>query len=170
MRIAVLNQPDKSGWVAALIEGLRRHGLEPRYSPVIRDDVDVVVCWGWRRGQKYRKRGHHVLMLERGYVGDRMAWLSLGWDGLNGRARFPVVDDGGERWRRYFGGMLQPWRDGGDFIVLMGQVASDAAVGSCDIQAWYLEASARLRSSSENTRAGLRPRSPRNDKRYAIGS
>lgn len=144
MRITVLSQSAKSEWLIALLEGMKRHGLKPRYSPIIDDDVDVVVCWGWRLGRKYRPRGHQVLVLERGYVGDRFDWASLGWNGVNGRATVPAIDDGGERWRQLFGHLLRPWRDGGEYILLVGQVRSDPAVNGANMRRWYAEAATVL--------------------------
>lgn len=59
-------------------------------------------------------------MLERGYIGDRKQWLSLGWNGLNNRATFAEVDDGGARFRRYFDGMLKTPQEGGRYVLLVG--------------------------------------------------
>ena len=31
--------------------------------------------------------------MERAYISDRFTWTSLGFDGLNGRAKFPQIND-----------------------------------------------------------------------------
>jgi hypothetical protein len=106
---------------------------------------DFVACWGWRVGRQYAGK-LPVLVFERGYVGDRFAWTSAGWNGLNGRARFPAVDDGGERWRLHFGELERPWRypGGGEYALLVGQVRGDSSIAHVDIERWYREAAAAL--------------------------
>ncbi len=122
-----------------MIQGLHRHGIAQR----VLDDpaqatADVVACWGLRLAKPMIQRGQRVLVMERGYVGNRMIWTSMGWDGLNGRAAFPVVDDGGERWNRCFDGLMQPRgvRSSGPIIVF-GQVPGDASVEGVDLAAYY---------------------------------
>lgn len=122
----------------ALREGLRRHGVT---STIVHSHgavrSDTVACWGWRQGQVHRDRGRDVLVLERGYLGDRFAWTSVGWNGLNGRARFAQRDDAGERFRQNFGHLVQPWRIGGEYVLIVGQVPGDAALGGRDLSEWY---------------------------------
>ncbi len=135
---------------AALLEGLRRHGIDARHlsSDVRPDGLAFAACWGWRLGKKLKARGHRVLVMERGYVGDRVAWTSLGWDGLNGRARFPRVDDGGARWRQHFAHLMRPWRGGGERIVIMGQVPGDMSIEGVDMPGWYEQAVKTCRRGS----------------------
>lgn len=115
---------------AAVEEGLRRHGVLTEYP-------GVVICWGWRTGALHRQRGRNVLVLERGYIGDRFHWTSIGWNGLNGRATFPeYVPDGGARFRR-MGVPLRPWRPTGEYVLLVGQVHGDAALRGQNLAGWY---------------------------------
>jgi len=116
----------------AVTEGLRRHGVLDQYP-------GVVVCWGWRTGAVHRKRGRDVLVLERGYLGERFNWSSIGWNGLNGLATFPdYPTDFGARFRR-LGVQLEPWRPAGEYVLLVGQVHGDAALQGRNLGPWYAQ-------------------------------
>lgn len=121
--------------LGALEEGLRRHGaldLGP----------NAVACWGWRVGRLHRARGRDVLVMERGYLGDRFFWTSIAWNGLNGRGTFPEYpDDGGARFRR-LGLDVKPW-SGGDYALIAGQVPGDMALGGRNLTPWYAEQARR---------------------------
>lgn len=134
----------------AFLAGLRKHGLNPEErSPASIRVSDLAVIWAHRHTEMFasqREAGNHYLVMERGYLGDigmRRAWTSLGFDGLNGRARFPKAPDG-ERWERHFGRMMQPWKDSGDVAVVMGQVKGDASLRGFDIHDWYEVAACNL--------------------------
>lgn len=121
----------------ALAEGCKVHGIPTirmRYGE--RAATKMVACWGWRIGRQLRAAGHDVLVMERGYLGDRFAWTSLGWNGLNGRARFNPKDDP-ERFAANFGGTMNPWKSDGDYVLLIGQVPGDASLGGMDLSRWY---------------------------------
>lgn len=100
-------------------------------------DGKFVCCWGWRAGAAYRSQGKSVLVMERGYLGDRFYWYSLGWNGLNGRAWFPFFEDDGSRFRRHFS--LMPWHDGA-YVLVAGQVPGDASLQGKNLSSWYREA------------------------------
>jgi hypothetical protein len=124
--------PHQVAHAEALTEGLKRHG-------VLGEFRNVVACWGWRSGARHYRAGRDVLVLERGYIGDRFAWTSIGWNGLNGRATFPnYPDDGGARFRRVRGPM-ERWRAGGDCVLLIGQVHGDAALQGRNLGGWYAD-------------------------------
>ena len=111
-------------------------------------DADVAVIWSWKQPRvinRQREAAKHVLVLERGFLQPRNQWVSLSWDGFNGRGSFPGAADGGARWDRHFGHMLKPWREtvGGNAL-LIGQVPGDAALFGQDIVAWTQDFSARL--------------------------
>lgn len=113
----------------ALQEGLQRHGA-------LDLGDNVIACWGWRNGRQHRARGRDVLVLERGYLGDRFAYTSIAWNGLNGRGEFPEYpDDGGTRFRA-LGLELKPW-SGGEYVLIAGQVPGDAALQGRDLRTWY---------------------------------
>lgn len=92
---------------------------------------DLAVFWGHRNQviiDHQRKIGADYLVCERGYIGDRFYWTSLGFNGLNGRASFVNEGVPGDRWQRYYADQLQPLRAGGDYALLIGQMPGDAAL------------------------------------------
>lgn len=129
-------------FLGLLGQGLEAHGVKVHWrSDGQEPEADFVAVWGWRRGAIYKQRGHRVLVLERGYLGDRFAWTSLGWDGLNNRARFCIdraPADRGEAWRHLLK-PLRPVEETGR-VILMGQVAGDASLQHINIRQWYREA------------------------------
>lgn len=134
--------PQRGKHVIAMRSGLARHGIG---ADIVAADTliaaDMAICWGWRKAAAYRRQGRDVLVMERGYLGDRFAWTSLGWNGLNGRAQWPEPGDDGERFERNFGHLRQEWRrtDEGHALII-GQVQGDAALAETDIERWYLDA------------------------------
>lgn len=123
----------------AFVQGLRALGIPTGHKPGPREPV---ACWGWRVGQRFAASGHPVIVMERGYVGDRFAYTSLGWNGLNGYARFPEYpDDGGARFLEH-GGRILPWRESGDYVLILGQVRGDMSLRGRDLTGWYAEQAA----------------------------
>lgn len=128
---------------AALAAGLAAHGVRTALTGSVEAaQAQHVACWGWRTGARLRERGHDVLVMERGYIGDRFAWTSLGWNGLNGLAAFERPDDSGARFREHFDGMLKPWNPAGDYVLLIGQVPGDASLRGRDLSGWYAKQAA----------------------------
>lgn len=100
-----------------------------------------VICWGFRpkEAQQYLKEGKDVLILELGYIGNRRENISIGWNGLNNYAQFPLCKkDNGERFLRH-GGYIKPWKKDGDYILILGQVKNDASLKGLNIEKWYLD-------------------------------
>ena len=128
----------QKGHGGALAQGLAVHGIATQMMRNMGPCRDrYVACWSWHRGKLLRKMGKEVLIMERGYVGDRFAWTSLAWNGLNGRAtRYCTLSDP-ERFNRNFHGLMQPWKSGGDYVLLIGQVQGDASLGGMDLRGWY---------------------------------
>lgn len=141
---------------AALAAGARRHGVKVDIASHERGAAPVVACWGWRIGEHLLAKGYNVLVMERGYLGDRFAWTSLGWNGLNGRAEFPMVDDGGARFRQHFGHMLADWRPGSAHVLLIQQVPGDMSLGGRDLKPWY-RAQAKAYSAAYGLPVMFRP-------------
>lgn len=140
----------QNGHARALAAGLRRHGIEATIGGRA-DAGDLprrVACWGWRTGEQLRERGHEVLVMERGYLGDRFAWTSLAWNGLNGRAEWPTPpDDNGYRFRMNFGEDMREWSPDGAYTLILGQVRGDASLQGRDLAGWYAEQSIRFRDA-----------------------
>jgi hypothetical protein len=138
--------PHQDQHALALTEGLQRRGVKVQRVHCHSDvRTQIVICWGWRAGKKHRAAGREVLVMERGYIGDRFRWSSLGWNGLNGRAEFANRSDGGRRFRRHFAGMMRPMRRRGEYVLLIGQVAGDAALDGRSLVPWYEATAARAR-------------------------
>lgn len=99
-------------------------------------NTKYVACWGWRRGKMLREQGHEVLVFERGYLGDRMVWTSIGWNGLNNNADFCLPDK--VEHRRFLEHYkLEPWKNHrGDKIIIAGQVVGDASLKGADLTSW----------------------------------
>lgn len=128
---------------AALAEGFRSIGVDVKLSTGGASTKHVAV-WGWRKAKRLRRRGHNVLVIERGYLGDRHQYHSLAWNGLNGRATFPDYGQvSGDRFRRV--AELKPWKYDGDYIVLLGQVPGDQSLRGKDLRPWYSRIAAECR-------------------------
>ena len=114
-----------------------REAVEAGFRRLGFTDRNLVVCWGWRTGRRWHASGRNVLVLERGYIGDRFRYSSVALNGLNGRATFPAaVQDDGARFRS-FGVPIQPWKPEGEYVLLVGQVAGDAALQGRNLGPWY---------------------------------
>jgi hypothetical protein len=159
MRIAVHSnnaehQVLQAGWLA---DGLRCHGVEvipAQYDEPV--ECDACAVWGWHQG-RIKAAGRPILVMERGHIQDRMAWTSLGWNGLSGRGRYPTAQDGGERFARHFGHHLKDWRHGGSYALIMGQTPGDAAVEGLDIVDWATRISAELQAVGHLVRFRAHP-------------
>lgn len=126
-------------------------------------DADCAVCWGeWKRvrivNNGFKKP---ILVAERGYLGDRFAWTSLGWDGLNGRARFNGVHDP-DRFNKHFAADLKPWRDNSKgYALIMGQVIGDMSLVDVSIRDWYRDTATALLKDGWDLRFRPHPESDR---------
>jgi hypothetical protein len=130
------------------MQGMRKHGIETfigsGYKP---SSADIAVLWSWKRPAIIKTMlatGRHLLIMERGFIQPRNQWVSLAVDGFNNRGRFAPAPDNGERWERLFAHHLRPWRKGGDYALLVGQVPGDTALNGADIVAWAQDQAARL--------------------------
>jgi hypothetical protein len=177
-------------WGRLLAAGLRARGFEPvEIDAGAPAETRVVACWGWRVGRAYRAAldgglPHEVLVAERGYLGDRFAFTSLGWNGLNGRADFNVERFGlSPAPRRDFGVAALPWKTPRALprrVLLLGQVRGDMAlrVAGIDLEAWLAVWAARWASAGSSVAfrphpkdAGLRvPGAEALDPGYSLGS
>jgi len=101
-------------------------------------NFNAVVVWGWRIGRQFYEKGINTLVIERGYVADRFHWYSAGWNGLNGRAKFPACNDSGLRWGNHFNDLIKPWRDpkDGSYALVLGQVPTDTSLRGVDFKKW----------------------------------
>lgn len=134
-------------WGGAFAEGMRRHGWEVEIGRDVSGNYDMLVQWGVRNQMRIaqaRNDGAKVVILERGYLGDRMrkyTSVSLG-GGLNGRATFGPCQDDGQRFRSI--ARLEPWQDSKRAIIL-GQCPGDMSVKGMNLSEIYTNAASRCR-------------------------
>lgn len=150
MKIDIVVRPGlqhQANFALLVAKGLCRYGVQTR---IVSSDqpitADVTACWGWRQGSMLARRGKRVLVMERGYIGDRFKWTSLGWDGLNGHARWPQIEDGGERFRKHFADLMLPERESGvaGYALVLGQVPGDMSIQNVDLDGFYRMAANRM--------------------------
>lgn len=143
------------------VEGLRRHGLDVSvFEPGVVSDCDLAVCWGVKKTAAIAS-GRRALVFERGYVGDRFYWTSVGYDGLNGRADFLAYSKDDSRKKMLLAhcpDLLKPWRGvSGSYVLVMGQVPGDASLAGIDIFSWYTDTVALLRRAGHEVRFRYHP-------------
>lgn len=107
MKFTFVGNPNASHLVhilPKLIEGLRRLGhtvdadiSRPGRPSFSSPTADAFICWGERMRKKLEQYNRPTLVMEMGFVGSRTWWTYMGWDGLNGRGRQFIPDDGGLR-------------------------------------------------------------------------
>jgi len=164
------NRKTECGWAAvyALSKGLDKLGvehkvLETRYieKPADIEVADICVVSGWwkrdigiRAGRITRNdvieaqaaAGKPAWCIERGFLGDREEWHGFSIDGFcSSGGDFRAEGMPPDRWAMLserLGIELQPWRTGGEYILLCAQVPWDAQVQDGNHLAW-LEATAR---------------------------
>lgn len=149
MKIAFIRQPAQKKWapewMQALEDGMARHGYEVVHiqKPADMEPHPLVVVWGvrWRWAiDPQISSGKDYLVMERGYIGDRFAMTSLGFNGLNGHAEFHTEGVPSDRWERLFRPAMKPWREGGEYALLLGQVPGDMSVRGVDLPKVYQKA------------------------------
>lgn len=97
--------------------------------------ADLVVSWGARSRipfQDAKERGVPYLVMELGYFGERHQWNSLTYNGLHGHGYWPqALSEPRPR------PPMRPWRTGGSYVLLCGQVNGDVALTDMDPKVWY---------------------------------
>jgi hypothetical protein len=168
MRIAIVishRQVHQLSTAEALQTGMRLHGdeadiIEGGINSEEAKQYDAVGTWGWRRGESYRMSGMNVLIMERAYIADRFTWVSLGWNGLNGRAKFPV-NTNPSRWEKFHQHLMSPlWVNRKGYALLMGQVPSDTACRGVHIPTFMEQQCRILINRGWTVKFRQHPRSP----------
>lgn len=154
----------------AFRDGLRRHDV--RAEITLSDQImpaDLAVFWGHRRKaiiDHQKRKNRRYLVMERGYVGDRFQWTSLGYDGLNGRADFCNAEVSGDRWDRHFAHLMRPWNRRDGYVLIMGQVRGDAALANVDFPQWVRTTIGHLKALGHDVR--FRPHPKDMGQRYDV--
>lgn len=132
---------DPNEFFRMAMDGFKSAGDSARIFPAPTGDADVYCMWGVRRREiivRVRRTGKRLLIMERGYLGDRFHWTSFGYDGLNGKADFcnaSVPEDRAQFWLP----QMKPWRDGGEYALVIGQVPGDMSLGDLNLGRWVTE-------------------------------
>ena len=147
----------------AFAEGLRSHGHDIRFHPwhnKIYHHIDMGVIWGINNHLLVKHLdnvGIPLVVLERGYIGNRKEWTSCGFDGLNGRANFNNKHSDSRR-LHHISDYVKPIKKVlGDYNLLVGQVASDASVKHINYHRWLDDAAKTIKKTSRNTPLYFRP-------------
>lgn len=139
------NDKHRFGAGKALAKGIAACGHQVvvgKYNQVA--DSDVSVMWSWKQPELINSNTD-LLVLERGFIQPRNNWVSLSWNGFNGRGIFPGAVDNGERFNKYFLHHLKPWKKAkGKNALLIGQVPGDASLEGTDIIEWLEETTRTL--------------------------
>lgn len=134
-------------WCGAFRSGLGKHGWQVAAT----DDLnyskggDLFICWSTRHVNflaAAKRAGAEIIILERGYVGDRYEWTSISFGGkLNGRATFRGPFQDSSRWNKFFSDKLQPWRlIPKGYALILGQVNGDMALRNVNPDQFYKRA------------------------------
>lgn len=153
--------------VAWMLEGFARHGVSGTVVPRnIQAPGDIHVVWGWKQPvviAHCKAEGKPILVMERGHLQPRMEFTSLGWGGLARRGRYPGKDICGDRWRKHWGAM-EPWKDGGEYALVIGQVDGDASLYGVNFNVWAQKATNALLGRGLAVRYRPHPLMLRNDR------
>jgi hypothetical protein len=125
---------------------------------------DIMVTFGIPkqktvRGQKIgelwqKHKGQHIV-LERGYI-KRDDYFMVGWDGLNGRARFNNNNSPRDRLDA-LSIQLEPWNNDGSYILICGQVHGDASIQHANYQKWLGDIATEIHNHHKNPEIVFRP-------------
>jgi hypothetical protein len=95
---------------------------------------DFAICWGVRAMERLKAytKTENCLVLENAYLNNIQSpekeWVSLGWNGLNGRADFCNTNSPSDRWKNHFNdGRLLEYSDG-EYILIPLQIKGDQSL------------------------------------------
>lgn len=106
----------------------------------VKRDFNNVVIWGWRESQFHKNK--NICVLERGYVGDRFKYTSIGFNGLNGLATFYTIPSNVNETNRYeclISNKFDEWNPEGEYALICGQTPGDMSLRGKDLMPWYKE-------------------------------
>ncbi len=165
-----------------MLMGFAKHGItQVNHSyGVASPGYDLYVTWAWKPKLQTgrwaqierlcKQQQSKCLVMERAYIGDRMHWVSLGFNGLNNRANFNNKDITDlSRWNANFKQYMikQPAKKGKTGNVLIaGQVRKDASLAYLqyayrDYDAWVMHTVQKIREFGYNPIYRPHPEDPR---------
>lgn len=125
-------------WPKRMLAGIEASGDKAVIAQHYRKGFDCYMFWGLRRrhARQIIAAGEPFVCVERGYLGNRIKeWLMVGIGGLNGFANFNNDNVPGDRWELWKDQLL-PWKGGGDYALIMGQVPGDMSLRGMDPYKW----------------------------------
>jgi hypothetical protein len=160
IRFYLSQYPQENAVIESLYEGcpeekqlVEKFHYKPSDVAVVMGVFKRKVQASWPRGSVIRAQGYNgldCLILETGYVnrGSRLTnHYALGWNGLNRRADFCNRNSPPDRSEK-LAVTLKPWKDGGDYILLCGQVPWDASVDFTDHVQWLRDIAVAIKAVS----------------------
>lgn len=153
-------------WLTAVERGFQKHGVTPEKSTYksakdnSNPNYDLAVFWSHRPKHIINRQleaGKDYLVMERGYVGDRQAFTSMGFNGLNGYAQFYANNMSNDRWNKYFEHYMQNWRkDYGDYVLLIGQIQGDISIEGLNVRQWCQDICNQIKNIDSRIRVRFR--------------
>ena len=127
------------------IAGLAKHGIKAHVQRAfVPTECNIAVIWSrQKRAQAVIdhqiKNGNQVIVLERGYFGDRLNdQTSVSLIGFDGNDFFNNENSPGDRFDQHKD-LMKPWKPGKKYVMVMGQHPNDRAVESIDERAWVYD-------------------------------
>jgi len=112
------------------------HNFNPLSLP--NGSYDICICWGLAQMEKLKRFAEikNFIIFENSYLnnvqGKAKEWVSVGWNGLNGRADFCNKNSPDDRWKKHFDdGRLKEYTDG-DYILIPLQINGDQSLKYLD--------------------------------------
>lgn len=156
--------PHHAHWLEPFARGMERHGVRTRFVRGYRHEpCDVAVVWGvaGERAEiiaKQRAVGGRTVVLERGFIGDRIAlWTAAGFDGLNNHADFCLHEDMPADRVPLLDVTLKPWKRDGRYALLLGQVPGDMSLTGCGNYRAWLDNAADMLARKTGLPVAFRP-------------
>lgn len=157
----VLVKPQLSHHINPLqsfVDGLKKHNISvdvfDKHSTSNFDKYDFAVAWGLRNCLNIQELGvKNVVVIENAYLnniqGPDKEWVSIGWNGLNGRADFCNNNSPEDRWKKHFNdGRLLDYSDG-DYIFIPLQIKGDQSLRYVDKKITYQKICEEIRKYTD---------------------
>lgn len=129
-------------YLTAFEKGIRKHGVNIEAQPFPNlITCDLAICWNHRNFKLFnaqKQNNADYLIMERGYIGNRITYTSLGFNGLNGKADFSYAKGlSFDRFESRFSDIFVDInKTDNDYVLLIGQVAGDASIAHISIRDW----------------------------------
>ena len=127
------------------IAGLAGHGIKANIQRAfVPTECNIAVIWSrQKRAQavidRQLRTGNQVIVLERGYFGDRLnEQTSVCLIGADGNDFFNNENSPSDRFDKHKD-LMQPWKPGKEYVLVMGQHPNDRSVESIDERGWVYD-------------------------------